>query len=111
MKLDFLKRFEFWLILACCVVAFAIGISGCDGSKSDRPQREPEQSRVLQEYRIGGNTVFEFEDSLGRRCLYMRSGYSGLLSCDYPRDAAPLRYEDLPGAERVPEREPMPKPR
>lgn len=95
--MNVLKRFEFWLVLACCLVAFAIGLSGC-GARDAR-QREPDarKERTLQEYRVAGEPVFEFEDTLGRRCVYMRSGYSGLLSCGYPRDAAPLRFEDLPG--------------
>lgn len=101
------RRFEFWLLVAACLVACVLlGIGGCVASEQQTPGARgdrPEPASVLRSFEAaGGAHVTEFRDSAGRVCVLAtiaaydpRGGRAVALDCGRP--LPPLDYEQLPG--------------
>lgn len=109
----FYRRFEFWLIVAACVVATVLlGLGGCgDASERGAQPGNPEPSSVLRSFVEHGVRITEFRDSAGRICVLAgfaqfdsRGGAALALDCGIPLPV--LDYERLPEPSITPFPEP-----
>lgn len=90
------------VLLLGVVSAWVAAIMQTVPAQSDAPERkpEPEPSRIISQYEINDFGVIEFRDSAGRVCVFMATGYSGVLDCGHV--LLPLDYEQLDGLEKRP---------
>lgn len=110
------RRFEFWLIVAACIVAAVLlGLGGCVDPSPGARAGAPEPSPVVRSFGIAEHLrVIEFRDSAGRICVLVSTGAGshswGTVDCGTP--LPPLDYEQLPepAVTRIPQHEPGKRP-
>lgn len=92
-----MRSISWTLIIVACLVSLALGFlcGGC--SRAEPAPKQPRPSRVIAKYSVLGNQAVEFRASNGNICVFVASGYSGVLDCSPP--LPPLNYEDLPSVE------------